>query len=73
MPRPQCQGMRPKRTEPNSLSISAQARLATMLEAKPFWPISGGSSVVYWNAVGAAPLSAVGDTMPLTMVAAGRL
>jgi hypothetical protein len=31
MPRPKCQGMRPKRSEPSSVSISPQARLAKML------------------------------------------
>ena len=30
-----------------------------MLDEKPFWPISGGSCVVYWKSVGAVPGSAV--------------
>ena len=43
MPRPNCQGMRPKRKDPNSLSTSAQARLARMLVTTLLRPISGGS------------------------------
>ena len=72
MPRPQCQGMRPKRIEPNSVSISAQARLARMLEMKPFWPTSGGSWVVDRNCVGATPGIEVGETAA-AVVEAGRL
>ncbi len=66
--------MRPKRIEPNSVSISAQARLARMLEMKPFWPTSGGSCVVDRNPMGATPGSAVGETgWPFVDVAGGRL
>ena len=33
-----------------------------MLDVNPFWPISGGSCVVYWKSDGAWPGSAVGET-----------
>ena len=59
MPRPQCQGMRPKRIDPNSVSTSAQARLARMLDTKPFCPTSGGSWFVA-RKPGASPGVSIG-------------
>ena len=56
------------------MSISAQARLARMLEVKPFWPTSGASCVCDTNPEGATPGSAVGETvMPFIDVAGGVL
>ena len=56
------------------MSISAQARLALMLEVKPFWPTSGGSCVCDRNPDGATPGSAVGETVwPFVDVAGGVL
>ena len=60
MPRPQCQGMRPKRIDPNSVSTSAQARLARMLETNPFCPTSGGSWFVATKSTGALPGVSIG-------------
>jgi hypothetical protein len=45
MPRPQWNGMRPKRISPTGMEYSPQARFTRMLSFDEFCPADGGASV----------------------------